>query len=320
MERLTRDACRGFPVLVVLFAALGTPPPPANADVIFATSLEGAQIVRVDTATNAVTPIFSGVQADSLMFDTSGRIIYTAINQGQVRRFDPNTNSDVLLAGGLNMPADMILEPGGNTMLVSEFNGGKIDRINLTTLGLSLLGTYGGTPQGLAYDSQGRLFANLGNRNGGPTGTFIAQLDPVTGAVLSQTTGLDSLDGLTFDSFTGKLFASSLNGNHLYQVDPNNLASVSSVASGIPNPDGLTSNGMGDIFVAARGDFHIYQYHISSSSVIQRTFVNGLDDLAPATGLGAPVTVPEPASLLLAGLGALGLAVGRYRKVFRRCA
>jgi hypothetical protein len=91
----------------------------------------------------------------------------------------------------------------------------------------------------------------------------------------------------------------------------------------MPAPAGLTFAGRWSNFCrawAARGDFHIYQYHINTSSLIQRTLVNGLDDLAPASGLGAPPGIaPEPASLLLAGLGALGLAIGRHWKVSRRC-
>src|SRR5262249_14226079 len=150
---------------------------------------------------------------DSLVFDPMGRIIYTALNAGQVRRFNPVTMVDQLLASGFSMPADLALEPGGNSVLVSEFGGGRIDRIDLTTNNVTVLATVGGNPEGLAYDGTGRLFANLGNRNGGPTGKFVAQLNPVTGAILAQSPGLDSLDGLTFDAFTGNLYAASLLGN-----------------------------------------------------------------------------------------------------------
>ena len=67
------------------------------------------------------------------MFDSSQNVIYTRIITGQVRLYNPTTLTDSLIASGFNGPADMALEPGGNSMLVSEFHGGNIDRINLTT-------------------------------------------------------------------------------------------------------------------------------------------------------------------------------------------
>ena len=64
------------------------------------------------------------------MFDSMGNVIYTALSAGEVRSYNPNTTADSFIAGGFNKPADVALEPGLTTMLVSEFGGGKIDRIN----------------------------------------------------------------------------------------------------------------------------------------------------------------------------------------------
>src|SRR5712692_10588835 len=156
----------GFATLLAGVTVLGAQTQPARATVLFATSFAGSQIVSANTATNVVTTVLNTPSGpDSLLFDSSGRIIYSQLNTGTVRRFDPSTNSDVQLASGLNLPVDLALEPGGNSVLVSQGGGGAITRINLTTLVVTTLGTYGGNPEGLAYDSTGRLFANLGVRD-----------------------------------------------------------------------------------------------------------------------------------------------------------
>jgi sugar lactone lactonase YvrE len=252
--------------------------------------------------------------ADSIMFDTAGRAIYTLHTIGEVRRYDPNTAVDTLIAGGFYYPADIALEPGGNTMLVSEIWGGQIKRINLTSSAVTTLLAPGANPEGLAYVGS-RLFANLGYRNtsSGPPAKYVAEIDPVTGGILAQSPILDSLDGLTYDSYSGLLYASSLYGNLVYSFDPNNLNNYSDVTSKlgtIPGPDGITSDGIGNIFIAGGGDEYIYQLDLVNNTLTQKNYVYGLDDLAPASGLGS---IPEPSAAALAGIGLAALVVSRRR-------
>jgi sugar lactone lactonase YvrE len=289
----------------------------AQAAELYATSIAGSQIDKVDTVANTVTTYLNTPSAaDSIMFDSTQRVIYTQLFSGQVRRFDPTNSTDVAIAGGFNEPADITLEPGGQTMLVSEFLGGKIDRVNLTTNAVSTLLAPGANPEGLAYDGA-RLFANLGSRSGGPTGKFVAEINPTTGAILATSPDLDSLDGLTFDPYTGLLYATSVFGNLVYSIDPNNLSVVHDVTSkigSIPGPDGITTDGVGNIYIASSGslgDSHIYQLDLINQTLTQKTFVNGLDDLAPLSGLGS---IPEPSSFVLAGFGFAVLAAWHWRR------
>ena len=308
--------------LSIVFAVGGR----ARAIDLYATSIAGSQIDKVDTVTNSVSTYLSTPSAaDSIIFDNSQRVIYTAINSGEVRRYDPAGPSDTALTGGLSFPADMVLEPGGNTMLVSEFGGGRIDRVDLTTNAVTTLLTPGGTPEGLAYDGA-RLFANLGSRSGGPTGKYVAEINPANGNILATSPGLDSLDGLTFDPYSGRLFASSLFGNVVLSINPNNLNDVQTVTDAfgkpltVPAPDGITTDGVGNIYVASSaslfpGDSHIYQIDLINHVLTQKAFVFGLDDLAPATGAGS---IPEPSTFVLGIAAMAGLGFITLRKKYRR--
>jgi DNA-binding beta-propeller fold protein YncE len=147
----------------------------------------------------------------------------------------------------------------------------------------------------------------------------VAQIDPVTGAILATSPGLNDLDGLVYDPYSGLLYATSYLGNTIYSIDPNNLSNVQNLlggtgTGGLPSPDGITTDGIGDLFIASSeygGDSHIYQYNLVTHVLTQETYVNGLDDLAPASGLGA---LPEPSGLVLVGAGAIGLLSYAWRK------
>jgi DNA-binding beta-propeller fold protein YncE len=297
----------GFAVLVQLLSVTAEA---TAGQILYATSLTGQQIVKVDTATNQVIPVFNTVgEPDSLVFDTHGNIIYTSLNKGQVRLFNPSTQVDTLLGGGLAGPADLALTPSGDSVLVSEANGGKIFKIDLATHKGSQLGSYGGVPQGLAFDAVGHLFAVLGFRSA-KADSFIAQLDPMTGAILNQSTKEIALDGLTYDPFSKMLYSGSTEGSGIYQFDPASL-NVTLLANSTKVPfDGLTTDSAGNLYLA-HFDFsvppgYIYQYNLATSTLTQLTPVSGLDDLAPVTGLGSP-PVPEPTGLTLFGVSAAGL-------------
>jgi sugar lactone lactonase YvrE len=312
------SVCRRTVVVLVALVIVSIGSGSASAATLYATSIAGSQIDKVDTVANTVNLFFgTSSGADSIMFDSQQRAIYTLHFAGEVRRYDPSNATDVGIASGLSFPADIALEPGGNTMLVSEIWAGKIDRINLTTSAVTPLLTGGGHPEGLAYVGN-RLFANLGNRYGGPTGKYVAEINPVNGSILATSPGLDSLDGLTYDSYSGRLYASSLYGNYVLSINPNNLSDVQNVSSklgNIPGPDGITSDGVGNIFIAAGGDEYIYQLDLVNNTLAQNTYVYGLDDLAPASGLGS---MPEPSTLALLSAGAISLLAVVRRRSKRR--
>ncbi len=316
----TLTMCRraAFAVMVsgVIWAGGGR----ALAAQLYATCITNSQIDAVDTVANTVTTFLNTPSAaDSIMFDTSGRVIYTQLYTGQVRRYDPSSSNDVLIAGGFSTPADIVLDPGGNSILVSDYSSGTVFRVNLTNGVVTTLLAPGGNPEGLAYDGT-RLFANLGLRYGGSTGKYVAEINPTTGAILAVSPGLDSLDGLTYDPYSGLLYASSLFGNRILSLDPNNLNNVQDVTGRlgvIPSPDGITTDGTGDVFVASSdliGDGHVYQINLITHTLTQETYVPGLDDLAPASGPGSLIPEPSSWALVVVGFSAVAMAGRRMKK------
>jgi len=314
---IQRTGKNAIQYLLVATAAVVVGQGRASADVLYASTGDANRIVSVDTTTGSVNTVFTtpNPPPDGLTVDVAGnRILYldqgnnAVAGSGGLRAYNLTTGTDTLIAGGLSRPADITVE-GPNTVLVSEFNAGRIDRINLTTGAVSLLGSYGGTPNGLTFDASGRLFAVLGTRTGGPTGSFVAQLNPITGAIIAQTAGLNSVDGLTYDRFTGQLFGASTLGSVLYSINPNNLNSVVGIA--LPGlADGVSSNGRGDLFIGGRPPAgqtgaSIFDYNLMTGVITTSATIagSGSIDLVGA--------VPEPSTFALVAIGAVACA-GRY--------
>lgn len=286
---------------------------PTQAATLFGTSFEGKNLFKYDTITNTTSTVLNTSSgADSMVFDSAGRIVYSLEFIGEVRRFDPSTNTDVLLAQGLSDPADLALEPNGTSVLVGTNDG--IRRISSPGVVSTL--TTGVLTTGIVYTNTGRLFANTGGIIN-PAGRIV-ELDPSTGLVLNQSDALAGLDGLTFDKASGKLFAASFSTNGIYAVDPTNLTNeifIPNTVAGFTNPDGIVSGGDGNLYFATRTGYGLMQYNIAGNSFLNLTTVFGIDDLAPASGLGAPpAPVPEPASTFSLLAGGLGLLLWKRKK------
>jgi len=275
---------------------------------------------EVNTSTNAITTIFAppGGGPDSLIFAPGNKIVYTLVNQGEIGIFTRGTSMNTLV-GGFGQPRDLALEPSQTSVLVGDFTAGSIKRVDLGTFVVSTLGSGYGGVDGITYDNSGLLFAVIGGTSSAEgSGTRVAQIDPITGAVLNSISGFTGLDGITFDPVTGALWVSDRTFSGLRKF-PTNLAGSTLFAAGlIPVPDGLESNGAGNIFVASQGN-RIFEYNITGNTTTGLTVVTGLDDLAPLVGLGAPPAVPEPFGSDLLGVGILAfLGYGGVRTSTRK--
>jgi sugar lactone lactonase YvrE len=288
----------GFVVGMVLLALAGASVWASDV-VVYATNEPGGQILSVDLTTNTVTTLLNiSANPDSLIF-SGNNILFTEVNQGTLADYNLITHTVTNISTVFVQPRDLTLEPGGSSVLVSDFVNASIDRVNLTTHIVTTLFS-GASPDGITYDNSGNLFAVL-NRN------EVAQINPITGAIIKMTATFDgNLDGLTFDSTTGTLWVGSENGA-IWQV-PKSLLSETSFAAG--SIDGLEADGKGNIYLANFGS-NVQEFNIATDTLTNLTSVPGLDDLAPVSGLGSPT--PEPGTLLLFGGGLLGI-VGRLRR------
>jgi hypothetical protein len=115
--------------------------------------------------------------------------------------------------------------------------------------------TYGAIVGGLAFDGSGHLVANVG-------GT-IDQINPTTVAVL-HSASLPGADGLTYDSFTGKLYDASYGGNAIDSVDPSTLA-VNLLAN-VNGPDGLTSDDKGHVYIESYNLQQVFKYDFGTAT------------------------------------------------------
>jgi streptogramin lyase len=254
---------------------------------LYATSETAQQLVEVNMSSGVVTVLFNTISPpDSLIVDSSGRILYTTQKIGTVSIFDPKTGSNSIIAAGLSYPRDLIFEPGGTSILVSNFGKGEIDRINLVTGTLTPLAIKLGTVDGLAYGPQGKLFAVINHH------TQIASIHPKTGAILkiltvvtNHTVSYFGLDGLTYDPYTGHLWATDVGtgANCLVEIGTGLTTFKLHQAGNMPTPDGIISDGHGNLYIGVNLAT-VFAYNIPTDTITAKVRVKNVDDVALVPG------------------------------------
>jgi len=276
MRSILRSAafCAAIPLFLSAFAW---------SQLLYATGENTEQLDEVNMSTGVVT-VLSHLTSkpDSVIVDAQGRLLYTTTNPGTVSLFDPVSGLTSVVASGLRYPRDLVWDPGQSSFLVANFGIGAIDRVNLVTGTVTPLLTKQGTVDGLAYDPTGQLFAVVNHH------TQVVQVDPNSGTVLqrltvvtNQTIGWYGLDGLTYDPYTGQLWATDVGtgANCLVEI-PTDLSTFTLFQVGkMLIPDGVVSDGLGNLYVAVDGK-KVYQYSIPTDTITKMVAVKSVDDLA----------------------------------------
>jgi len=259
---------------------------PAMAQMLYATGESTQQLDLVNFGTGTVTNLspISG-RPDDLVVNAQGQILYTVSSTGTLEMYDPTTQQITVLANfGKAGPRDLIIEPGGNTVLVSLYGSGKLARYNVSTGAVTIFPTkrIGTTMDGLVYDPVGNLFAVV-SRN------LLCQLDPNTGAILQTVTlephyKTNGGDGIVYDPFTKNLWIThdGTLGNGLIEVpltesNPPQLGTPIWLQTGnIRVPDGIVSDSAGNLYIGEGLQF-LTLYNIASDTIVKRVKVKGID-------------------------------------------
>jgi hypothetical protein len=286
----------------------------ARADTLFWTDIGANQIIQTVTPSTNTLVANTAPFPDSLIFNSTGSaIIYTSLQGPTAGVWEVNTDgtgnrqlATQAQLGGSDFVQDLALDLSGTSVLVTTTDTGDLYRVSLTGGSVTLLASLGSGLRGIAYDTSGDLFAQV---------TFgkIVQLNPTTGAVInSRSTG--GADGLTFDPMTGALWAGTGNTLEEISTDLTTLTTFSCpICSGI---DGVESDGNGHIDLAETGGEvgQVVQFTIAGGTFAKLATTDGIDDLAPLTGGGAPPTVPEPATTIPVGVAIAILGFVQYRR------
>jgi PEP-CTERM motif len=302
-------------ILPVLLAALTLTPAPSKAGFgLFATVLGGegqGSVVSFDTSGNATTFI-SGLNAPTgLAFDQSGNVYVAETNpntdQGFVEKFSSSGHDLGTIATGLgnnafnalavNSSGDIYVGDEGNN-LVREFSPtGQL----LLTIGPV---SPNGGPVNLALDAHGNLYvaAGFGIFEFSPSGQALGTFGTASLGFLAEPTGM------AFDKSGNLFFESNNSGAPIVELSPTGqLVQTFTFGSGSLT---FAIDGSGS-FYQGRGEgadssSSIETFSSSGQDLGVFATLDGIERLAFAPQPMA--TVPEPASLVMMGLGLAAVA------------
>ena len=272
--------------IVLIFALMSTFS--ASAQQLYITNESHSSIELLNINTSVLTTLYNiGGQPDDLTLNSQGQLLYTVPIAGTVNLWDPKTGINTTLVSGEKWARDLEIEPGGQTMLIAVYTPGSIVRYNFTTKTTTTLIKKLGTCDGIAYDPYGNLYA-VANHN------TIIQINPTTGAIINTLVlephqGVNGGDGLTYDSYSGSLWAThdGTTGFGVIKI-PVSASGFTSAgftfypSTAFSSPDGIKSDGKGNLYIGAIWTAVIY--NIPTNSVTYSFVAKGADGVSLVPG------------------------------------
>lgn len=252
----------------------------APTSFVIATDRGNNQIDRIDLSTRRVTVLLSNKvlpgTPDSIVFMSDTKMLLDFLNNGEIGIGDIQQGTyQSLGAGHGGALRDMALRPDGSGVLISDANGNileyHVDSQNFTTFVQNLGGV-----QGLAFDSNGALYAAVGGQ--------VIQLDPTSGKQLKTFNLPGGSDGLAYDGHHHTLDIAV--GSSIVALDPQ-TGKTAILTDGITTPDGLALDRQGNLFIA--DVIGVLELNTNNQLLIVGTNTAGItwDDVAPLSGAGA---------------------------------
>jgi len=272
--------------MLILWTSAGT----LKAQELYITNEWQKQLQLLDLSSGQLTALYDiGASPDDLVLNSLGQLLYSIPGLGVVDLYDPVAQTNSTLVTGVKSARDLVIEPSGNSMLiaVSGFSG-EIVRFNFLTGATSVLRKKLVTVDGLAYDPNGDLFAVADHNT-------IQQIDPVTGATLNTLVlephhGVNGGDGMTYDPYTGELWAShdGTTGSGVLEI-ATDLSSFTyyDFSEQMHAPDGIKSDGLGNLYIGAIHTVAVI--NIQGTPVLTRSYVvHGADGVSLVPGTYQP--------------------------------
>lgn len=206
---------------------------------VYGSDWPGNSVFKYDTAGNVTTFKSGFLNPNGIAINDSDHIYICDYGANRIYKYDISGNVlDTIL--GFTTPTGIQKIPGTNDFLVVEYSTSKLKRLDANgTITQLHLGTPLNGPSGIAFIDTSVYISNYNNRgiyryNSNGSFTLIAFIPSFAGT--NNAVGFMS-------SLYGKLYATQIQGNRIYEIDPSNNNVVTVYAgSSLGNVDGPISS------------------------------------------------------------------------------
>lgn len=237
--------------------------------------------MRIDLATRNTIILLSNKvlpgSPDSAIFINSTQMLINFLSNAEIGIGDIQNGTYTSVAKNIGSGLrDMALRPDGSGVLIADNGSGNILEYHIDTKKITTFAQNIGGVQGLAFDSNGALYAAAGGQ--------VIQLDPATGKQLKTFNLPGSSDGMAYDGHLHTLDIAI--GGSIVTLDPV-TGRTTILIDGIGTADGVAVDRQGNLFIA--DSFGILELNVNNQLLIIGANTNGItwDDVAPLSGSGA---------------------------------